>query len=68
MLACVTPQYRGGCLTSLWESLARERVVDETVDGDVQQVTRTQRDVDATTRVLTANHQHTADAGSEAVC
>ena len=66
MLACVTPQYRGGCLTSLWESLARERVVDETVDGDVQQVTRTQRDVDATTRVLTANHQHTADAGSEA--
>ena len=45
MLACVTPQYRGGCLTSLWESLARERVVDETVDGDVQQVTRTQRDL-----------------------
>ena len=56
----------GGCLTSLWESLARERVVDQTVDGDVQQDTHTERDVDATTRVPMVHHQHTSGAGSKA--
>ena len=57
---------RGGCLTSLWGSLARERVVDQTVDGDVQQDMLTERDVDATTRVLMVHHQHTSGAGSKA--
>ena len=38
--------------------------MDQTVDGDVQQDTHTERDVDATTRVLMVHHQHTSGAGS----
>jgi RNA polymerase sigma factor (sigma-70 family) len=41
-------------------------VVDQIVDGDVQQDTRTQRDVSATTHVQTANRQQTAGARPEA--
>ena len=40
--------------------------MDQTVDGDVQQDTHTERDVDATTRVLMVHHQHTSDAESRA--
>ena len=40
--------------------------MDQTVDGDVQQDTQTERDVDATTRVLMVHHQHTSGAGSRA--
>ena len=40
--------------------------MDQTVDGDVQQDTHTERDVDATTRVLMVHHQHTSGAGSKA--
>ena len=43
-----------------------ERVVDQTVDGDVTQDTHTERDVDATTRVPLVRHQHTSGAGSKA--
>ena len=46
--------------------MARERVVDHTVDGDVQQDTHTERDVDTTTRVPMVHHQHTSGAGSKA--
>ena len=38
--------------------------MDQTVDGDAQQDTHTERDVDATTRVLMVHHQHTPGAGS----
>ena len=40
--------------------------MDQTVDGDVQQDTHTERDVDATTRVPMVHHQHTSGAGSRA--
>ena len=40
--------------------------MDQTVDGDVQQDTHTERDVDATTRVPMVHHQHTSGAGSKA--
>jgi hypothetical protein len=40
--------------------------VDQTVDGDVQQDTHTERDVDATIRVPMVHHQHTSGAGSKA--
>ena len=40
--------------------------MDQTVDGDVQQNTHTERDVDATTRVPMVHHQHTSGAGSKA--
>ena len=40
--------------------------MDQTVDGDVQQDTRTERDVDATIRVPMAHRQHTSGAGSRA--
>jgi RNA polymerase sigma factor (sigma-70 family) len=40
--------------------------VDQTVDGDVQQDTHTERNVDATTRVPMVHHQHTSGAGSRA--
>ena len=40
--------------------------MDQTVDGDVRQDTHTERDVDATTRVLMVHHQHTSGAGSRA--
>ncbi len=46
--------------------MARERVVDQTVDGDVQQDTHTERDVDSTTRALMVHHQHTSGTGSRA--
>lgn len=46
--------------------MARERVVDQTVDGDVQPGAHTERGVDATTRVQEVNRQHMADAGSRA--
>ena len=41
-------------------------MVDHTVDGDVQQDTHTERDVDATARVPMVHHQHTSGAGSRA--
>jgi RNA polymerase sigma factor (sigma-70 family) len=44
--------------------LARERVVDETIDGDVLQDTHAERDVDAATRVLMVDHQHTSGVGA----
>jgi RNA polymerase sigma factor (sigma-70 family) len=44
--------------------LARERVVDQTVDGDVQPGTHTERGLGATTRVQRGNRQDTADGGS----
>ena len=40
--------------------------MDQTVDGDVQQDTPTERDVDATTHVPMVHHQHTSGAGSKA--
>ena len=40
-------------------------VVDQIVDGDVQQDTYTERDVTATTRVPMVHHQHTSGAGSK---
>ena len=40
--------------------------MDQTVDGDVQQDTHTERDVDATTHVPMVHHQHTSGAGSKA--
>ena len=40
--------------------------MDQTVDGDVQQDTHTERNVDATSRVLKVHHQHTSGAGSGA--
>ena len=40
--------------------------MDQTVDGDIQQDAHTERDVDATTRVLMVHHQHTSGAGSRA--
>ena len=40
--------------------------MDQTLDGDVQQDTHTERDVDATTRVLMVHHQHTSGVGSKA--
>ena len=40
--------------------------MDQTVDGDVQQDTHTERDVDATTGVPMVRHQHTSGAGSGA--
>ena len=40
--------------------------MDQTVDGDVQQDTHTERDVDATTRVPMVHHQHTSGVGSKA--
>ena len=48
------------------ESLARERVVNRTVDGDVQQDVDTERDVGAATPGLTVSHQLAAEARSEA--
>jgi RNA polymerase sigma factor (sigma-70 family) len=46
--------------------LAREQVVDQTGDGDAQQGTHAERDVDTTARVLMAHHQHTSGTGSRA--
>ena len=46
--------------------MAQERVVNRTVDGDVQQDVHTERDVDAVTRDLTVSHQLAAGARSEA--
>ena len=40
--------------------------MDQTVDGDVQQGTHTEREVDTTTRVLMVHHQHTPGPGSRA--
>ena len=40
--------------------------MDQTVDGDVQQDTHAERDVDATTHVPMVHHQHTSGAGSTA--
>ena len=40
--------------------------MDQTVDGDVQQDTHTERDVDATTRAPMVHHQHTSGAGAKA--
>ena len=40
--------------------------MDQTVDGDVQQDTHTERDVDATTRVPMVHRQHTSGAESRA--
>ena len=38
--------------------------MDQTADGDVQQDTQTEHDVDATTRVPMVHHPHTSGAGS----
>jgi RNA polymerase sigma factor (sigma-70 family) len=43
--------------------LARERVVDQTVDGDVQPGTHTERDVDVTSRAQMAGHRPAASVG-----
>ena len=40
--------------------------MDQTVDGDVQQDTHTEGDVDATTRVLMVHRQHAGGGGSRA--
>ena len=40
--------------------------MDQTVDGDVRQDARAERDVAATTRVPMVHHQHTSGAGSRA--
>jgi RNA polymerase sigma factor (sigma-70 family) len=40
--------------------------MDQTVDGGVQQDAHTERDVDATTRVLMVHHQHTGGTGPRA--
>jgi RNA polymerase sigma factor (sigma-70 family) len=45
--------------------LAQERVVNRTVDGDVQQDAHTERDVDAVTPDLTVSHQPADGARSE---
>ena len=40
--------------------------MDQTGDGDAQQGTHTERDVDTTARVLMVQHQHTSGTGSRA--
>ncbi len=39
-------------------------MVDQTVDGDVRQDARTERDEDATILVPVAHHRHASGAGS----